>query len=314
MKVVLAGSPRTGKSCLREHLKQAIISIAPHGPYPYVITANPDGEGSWYQTAAGRDREDAHQNRTRHKAPFSSDFARRVARHVRDCREELVLVDIGGIVSDENHRICRSASHIIITHTGNDDLALWRDFARELDLEVLAELRSVYEAAPGEEQHTLGPPFTGTVHRLERGETCVKHPTIEVLAGCIVGPRRPAPEEPLDGGDPRTYRISRRGSILEVGWGRPGLGHEIVRDVCDILDELQRQGELDGRGVLGINGPCSVAVSAVLTHHLAGRFDALATYDAAGGSYTVVVSHLPQWRVGDVVSEAGLNSDVHRAT
>lgn len=45
MKVVLCGPPRSGKSCLREGLKQAIRRV-PGAPYPYVITAAPDGEGA----------------------------------------------------------------------------------------------------------------------------------------------------------------------------------------------------------------------------------------------------------------------------
>jgi CRISPR-associated protein Csx3 len=47
VKVVLCGPPHSGKSCLREGLKQAIRQI-PNAPYPYVLTACPDGEGAWY--------------------------------------------------------------------------------------------------------------------------------------------------------------------------------------------------------------------------------------------------------------------------
>ena len=52
MKIVLAGPPKSGKSCLRAGLKQAIINfISKYSsvPYPYVITACPDGEGAWFQ-------------------------------------------------------------------------------------------------------------------------------------------------------------------------------------------------------------------------------------------------------------------------
>lgn len=306
MKVVLAGSPRTGKSCLRDHLKRAIVDLAPNGPYPYIITANPDGEGSWYQEAASRDRDAAHENRARNKEPFSPDFARRVARHVRDCREELVLVDIGGMISDENRQICRSASHIVILHRDASDLAEWRRFADELDLEIIAELRSVY-AAESDQISSAGPPVAGIVHRLERGERHVLHPIIDLLAATIVAPSNPAGNTVRRPPAERTYRIERRGSTIQVGTGRPGPGHELVRDAKAVLDELDARGELRGGGVIGVNGVITVAVSAVLAHRLAQRFAAVALFDAPSGTYTVVVSRDPRWRVGDVLHQAALD-------
>ena len=52
MKIVLAGPPRSGKSCLREGLKQAILTRQRNNsdiPYPYVITACLDGEGHGFK-------------------------------------------------------------------------------------------------------------------------------------------------------------------------------------------------------------------------------------------------------------------------
>ena len=50
IKVVLCGPPQSGKSCLRDGLKKAILAHV-NAPYPYIITACPDGEGSWHQEA-----------------------------------------------------------------------------------------------------------------------------------------------------------------------------------------------------------------------------------------------------------------------
>lgn len=55
-KIVLCGPPRSGKSCLREGLKQAIRKI-PNAPYPYIITGCPDGEGAWFQETVNQDPE-----------------------------------------------------------------------------------------------------------------------------------------------------------------------------------------------------------------------------------------------------------------
>lgn len=56
MKIVLCGPPRSGKSCLRQGLKDAVRSI-PGAPYPYVITGCPDGEGAWFQETVNHDPE-----------------------------------------------------------------------------------------------------------------------------------------------------------------------------------------------------------------------------------------------------------------
>ncbi len=41
VKIVLGGPPHSGKSCLREGLKKAILRLYPERPYPYAITACP---------------------------------------------------------------------------------------------------------------------------------------------------------------------------------------------------------------------------------------------------------------------------------
>lgn len=78
-KIVLAGPPRSGKSCLREGLKQAIRAI-PGAPYPYVITACPDGEGSWFQETVNGDPELAAACKAAYKAKFTPEFVKRIAR------------------------------------------------------------------------------------------------------------------------------------------------------------------------------------------------------------------------------------------
>jgi len=69
MKVVLAGPPKSGKSCLREGLKQAIRRIS-GAPYPYVITACPDGiwRGSVHYLERG---EPVHERRLSRRLPRS---------------------------------------------------------------------------------------------------------------------------------------------------------------------------------------------------------------------------------------------------
>ncbi len=96
MKLVLMGPPRSGKSCLREGLKQAIKKCK-GAPYPYVITACPDGEGAWFQETANRNPEEARELKTEYKnsvGGFSTEFVDRIAKSVSKCPLPLVLVDL----------------------------------------------------------------------------------------------------------------------------------------------------------------------------------------------------------------------------
>lgn len=57
MKVMLC-APQSGKSCLREGLKQAIRQIK---GAPYAFSACPDGEGAWFAETARRNLQQARQ-------------------------------------------------------------------------------------------------------------------------------------------------------------------------------------------------------------------------------------------------------------
>lgn len=194
MKVILAGPPRSGKSCLREGLKQAVRAI-PGAPYPYVITACPDGEGSWFQETVNQDPELAAACKAAYKAKFTPEFVQRVADSVRNCTLPLTIVDIGGIPSAENHEICASATHIVIL-AGNDPktgenwssrILPWRKFAEELGLTVVAEIFSDYHGTEDAVQGVGSDGVLhGSVHHLERGELVATRPMVQKLAEHLV--------------------------------------------------------------------------------------------------------------------------------
>ncbi|MCD6232988.1 hypothetical protein J7J81_01210 [bacterium] len=189
MKIVLCGPPRSGKSCLREGLKQAIKRI-PGAPYPYVITACPDGEGAWFQETANRSPEEARRLKEEYKASlsgFSPEFVKRVADSVVNCQLPLTLVDIGGIPSVENKKICKTATHAIILAGDMDKVPEWRAFCSELGLKIIAEIFSDYH---GQEDtvHGVGKDgiFRGSIHYLERGEDVSQRPCVVALAQFLV--------------------------------------------------------------------------------------------------------------------------------
>ena len=189
-KVVLAGPPRSGKSCLREGLKKIFIDM-PEAPYPYVITACPDGEGAWFQEAVRNDPEVAETCKAAYKGRFTPEFARVAAGWVRECMMPLTLIDVGGKVDDYNRDICGSATHIVIL-AGDDPktgecwssrMNEWREFAAELNLTVVAEITSHYcgtdDVIKGVSPDNI---LRGSVHHLERGEVISTRPLVRQLA------------------------------------------------------------------------------------------------------------------------------------
>lgn len=181
-KVVLAGPPRSGKSCMREGLKQAIRAI-PGAPYPYVITACPDGEGSWFQETVNVNPQLAAACKTAYKSKFTPEFVERIATSVANCSLELTLVDIGGIPSAENERICDSATHIVILAGDMTRVTEWHEFAKKVGLAVVAEIHSDYHGTKDEvEGASSDGILRGSVHHLERGEPVANRPMILELA------------------------------------------------------------------------------------------------------------------------------------
>ena len=184
MKLVLAGPPRSGKSCLREGLKKALMRI-PGAPYPYVITACPDGEGSWFQETVNTNPELAKELKAAYKAKFTPAFVNRISDSVSRCTLPLVLVDIGGIVTDENRAICKDATHMLILAGDPAKKAEWYAFAEELGLVVFADIDSAYH----DKEDVILPMengiFRGSVHYLERGENTAERPVIQALAKAL---------------------------------------------------------------------------------------------------------------------------------
>ena len=192
MKIVLCGPPHSGKSCLREGLKQAINRI-PGALYLYVITGCPDGEGAWFQETALNDPELARELKDAYKAKFTPEFAKRISESVANCTLPLTLIDVGGRISAENRQIMAPATHAIILAGNWEDetwdarMNPWREFCEELGLEVVAEVFSDYF---GDEDEVVGVAedgiLRGSIHHLERGEDNSKRPLVKALAQHLV--------------------------------------------------------------------------------------------------------------------------------
>ena len=313
MKIVLAGPPRSGKSCLREGLKQAILELRRNNsdiPYPYVITACPDSEGAWFQETMEKYPDVAKACKDAYKGKFTPEFVNLVAMHVLNCNQPLTLVDIGGRIDDYNRAICKSATHIVILARNDAEsgkcwnvrMEAWREFAKELELTVVAEIFSDYDGtADVVEDMRSDNILRGSIHRLERGEPILTRPMVQALARRILNiGGYPLMGEP----SASTYTIIRDADgILRIAFGVPSSNDQIVKDATARLDEMMKTGELSGGGLLRINGPASLPIAMVLGHKVSHLFEAVACFDPKLNKYVVVISHSPnpKFAVGSLI-------------
>ncbi len=184
-KVVICGPKQSGKSCLREGLKQAISNIE-GAPYPYVITACPDGEGAWFSEAAQRDLELATRLKAEYKAKFTPEFAQKAAGWVRIANTTLNIIDVGGRITDENRVIMREATHAVILSGNKEKIPQWQEFCQSLGLRIVAIIHSDIKGKEDAIESEL-PMLTGTVHHLIRGEDVSGREMVQALAKVLVG-------------------------------------------------------------------------------------------------------------------------------
>jgi hypothetical protein len=192
-KIVVAGPPRSGKSCFNKGLKDQIKSI-PNAPYPFVHTACPDGEGSWFQETMNANPELAASLKADYKSKFTPEFVQMQSEAVNKLGSDscpLNFVDIGGIITPENAKICEGANAAIIL-SGETAIAAglpaeWKKFFDNLGIPVIAEVYSDYN---GKEDVVMGVEedgvFRGSVHHLERGENLSDRPALQELANHVL--------------------------------------------------------------------------------------------------------------------------------
>jgi len=192
-KIVVAGPPRSGKSCFNKGIKE-IVKTIPGAPYPFVHTACPDGEGSWFQETMNANPELAAKLKADYKSKFTPEFVQMQSEAVKKLGSDscpLNFVDIGGIITPENAKICGGANAAIIL-SGETAIAAglpaeWKKFFNSLNIPVIAEVYSDYN---GKEDTVIGVSddgvFRGGVHHLERGEDLNGRQTLQELAQHIL--------------------------------------------------------------------------------------------------------------------------------
>jgi CRISPR-associated protein Csx3 len=179
MKLAIVGPPHSGKSCLRESLRLAMIAERP-GLRPYCLDTTPDGEGAWFQAAYQKDPLLATQLKSRKRREFDWQWTIQASTWVRQCALPVTIIDTGGRIDAKLAAICRWASHAVLISGKPANLPEWRLFLEALGLPLIAEINS--------HRHWVDSQFTlsGEIARLvlgglERGQDRSDDPAIRSL-------------------------------------------------------------------------------------------------------------------------------------
>ena len=184
-KVVLCGPPNTGKTVLREGLKNALLELSRFDSDTYVISGCPDGDGSWFSETASKDEKLAGNLREAYKASFTNEYAVRISMAIAAVNNPLFVFDVGGKITDENWVIMSQATHAVILAKTEAEIKEWQDFCDNLNLTVVAVIYSELDA---KEDNVVYRDrlLTGTVHHLQRGEAVASRPMIQELAKLLI--------------------------------------------------------------------------------------------------------------------------------
>lgn len=156
--ILIGGPPHAGKSVLSYYLSQRLRMLGlPH----YLLRTAPDGEGDWFQEG-----DPETMQALRRKGSWSSSWVSIQCSHVQE-RQMPLLVDVGGLPTEEQKHIFAACTHAILLTKTPADHAAWLQDTRHFQLALLADLSSQKN---GVTRLALADGvLTGEMCRLERG-------------------------------------------------------------------------------------------------------------------------------------------------
>lgn len=268
LKVVVAGPPHSGKSVFLGGLCENLPRTQ-----RYLFRACPDGEGTWTWKGNGAETH-------RRKGTFSQEIVDWYCQSLKSCElAPIVLVDIGGRTSDENHRVLveGGVTHAIILAGDRNAIPEWETFLVGCGIEVIAVLHSDYNGTSDSIQ-CCEPRLEGVVHHLERGENVTDRPAIVAVAEVILS--LAAASEPQE-------RKMLNGNVLSVATLAATLGKveqektlpngKVVRQLTwegsDLLKvaELLHNQSATMPEVVDIDGPAPAWLATALCHEVHPR-------------------------------------------
>lgn len=158
-KIVICGSPHSGKSVLITSL----YGILPQ-KYTVLIRACPDGEGIY-----SNNKEQKIIELTRRKGKMSQEFVENAKNAINNAPAQIVLIDVGGLRSKENEEIFKQCDTAIILDKSDEELGKWREFCKNQNLEIIAEIKSILDEKQQSNIINTTPVLTANILNLTRG-------------------------------------------------------------------------------------------------------------------------------------------------
>lgn len=174
MKIVFCGPPHSGKSVFIANL----IENLPTDAYT-IIRACPDGEGTWSNN--GKQSE---TSMVRKKGQFTQSFIDDSCRAIDNQVSNIVLVDVGGVMSKENEQVFKHCDSFVVLSSDDEKKKEWLEFGERLGLECIGCLDSKLEGQ--EEIYSREPYLQGRIVGLERGELLQNSSVIKALVSDII--------------------------------------------------------------------------------------------------------------------------------
>ena len=174
MKIVFCGPPHSGKSVFLAN----IIDNLPTDAYT-VIRACPDGEGTW-----SNNQNQKETNLVRQKGKFTQAFIEDACRAIDNQTNKIVLVDVGGKISEENEQILKHCDNFIVLSNNEEKKQEWLEFAGKLGLQCVGCFDFSIEGK--EEIYTREPYIQGRIVGLERGKMLGNSSVIKAIVSDII--------------------------------------------------------------------------------------------------------------------------------
>ena len=217
MKTIVCGPAHSGKSVFIANLIYRLPSDS-----STTIRACPDGEGTW-----SNNKNQQEVSNVRKKGKFTKEFIENSCKAIDNQTSDIVLVDVGGVMTKENRKIFRHCDNFIVLSSNEKLKQKWLRYGQYLGLECIGCIDSALEGK--EKIYSREPYLQGKIVGLERGEKLENSELLKTIVSDIV-------EKSKQEKTKKTETQSFNGVIIE--------NMELATKIGNVTETLTEQGNV----------------------------------------------------------------------
>lgn len=217
MKTIVCGPAHSGKSVFIANLIYRLPSDS-----STTIRACPDGEGTW-----SNNKNQQEVSNVRKKGKFTKEFIENSCKAIDNQTSDIVLVDVGGVMTKENRKIFRHCDNFIVLSSNEKLKQKWLRYGQYLGLECIGCIDSALEGK--EKIYSREPYLQGKIVGLERGEKLENSELLKTIVSDIV-------ERSKQEKTKKTETQSFNGVIIE--------NMELATKIGNVTETLTQQGNV----------------------------------------------------------------------